>query len=183
MESETCASISHDEGTWSSTNCDESLGFTCRFKSSHYVSCPSGWEKWNGNCYLLQPEVTAMVFDAAEDGCLSRGGHLATVSSLAELDFIQSYIASYHLCGNEWWTTDTQAQKCYYTSQDKLSWYDASASCFESDSTLVVIDSSQTNDKFVSFSKFIHFHKIHFTINFLNSSTRIFILGWSYRFA
>ena len=56
---------------------------------AHYIACPSGWEKWNGNCYLLQPEVDSMVFDAAEQGCVNRGGHLASINSNEELDFIQ----------------------------------------------------------------------------------------------
>ena len=117
------------------------------------MACPSGWEKWNGNCYLLQPQVNAMEFGSAELGCVSRGGHLASIQDDSELAFIQSFIASYHRCGNDWWTEDTAENKCYYISGDLLSWSDANTSCMESDSNLVVIDSAEKNSKFVSYSK------------------------------
>ena len=120
---------------------------------AHYISCPSGWEKWNGNCYLLQPEVTSMVFDAAEQGCVNHGGHLASVGSNAELDFIQSLIASYHQCGDEYWAVDPDSKKCYYYSNDKLSWNNANVSCFDADSSLVTIDSASKSEKLLSFSK------------------------------
>lgn len=121
--------------------------FFTLFWIAHYIACPSGWAKWNGNCYLLQPEVNAMVFQSAEDGCVNRGGHLASIESEAELGFIQSYIAGYHQCGNDWWSLDVQENKCYYYSPDKLSWFDAKSSCDESDSTLVVVDSAAKNNK------------------------------------
>ena len=88
-----------------------------------------------------------MVFQSAEDGCVNRGGHLASIESEAELGFIQSYIAGYHQCGNDWWSLDVQENKCYYYSPDKLSWFDAKSSCDESDSTLVVVDSAAKNNK------------------------------------
>ena len=94
-----------------------------------------------------------MVFDAAEQGCVDRGGHLASVTSNAELDLIQSLIASYHECGDEYWATDPDNEKCYYYSKDKLSWPNANASCVESDSSLVTIDSAQKSAKILSLSK------------------------------
>ena len=94
-----------------------------------------------------------MVFDAAEQGCVNRGGHLASVTSNAELDLIQSLIASYHECGDEYWATDPDNEKCYYYSKDKLSWPNANASCVEADSSLVTIDSAQKSAKILSLSK------------------------------
>ena len=117
------------------------------------MSCPSGWEKWNNNCYLLQPEVTSMVFDEAEQGCVTRGGHLASVSSDEELDFIQALIAGYHECGDEYWAVDPDNSKCYYYSSDKLSWNNANVSCVDADSSLVTIDSAAKSEKLLSFSK------------------------------
>lgn len=93
-----------------------------------------------------------MEYKSAEEGCGTKGGHLASVASNKELDFLQSFIASYHQCGNDWWTLDPVAKKCFYFSHDSLSWFDALSSCMESDSQLVVIDSNEKNHKFISFS-------------------------------
>ena len=95
-----------------------------------------------------------MVFDAAEQGCVTRGGHLASISSNEELDYIQSLIAGYHQCGDEYWTIDPESEKCLYYSGDKLSWNNANVSCMESDSSLVTIDSADKSEKLLSFSKF-----------------------------
>ena len=94
-----------------------------------------------------------MVFDSAEQGCIDRGGHLASVTSNAELDFIQSLIVGYHECGDEYWATDPVNEKCYYYSTDKLTWNNANVSCVESDSSLVTIDSASKSAKLLSFSK------------------------------
>ena len=151
VETEQCTSQSQKDGNWYSDNCDESKSFTCRFKSTHYYSCPPGWEKWNYNCYLLQPEVMSMNFQSAEQKCINHGGHLVSVVNDEEVNFIQSYIASYHKCG-DLWTEDPENKMCYFYSGDSVTWSQANTSCIESDSSLVTIDSAAKNQKLLSFT-------------------------------
>ena len=51
------------------------------------VSCPAGWEEFGGHCYLvfLTPNTS---WQSAERDCQSKGGHLASIHSKAEEDFI-----------------------------------------------------------------------------------------------
>jgi len=51
------------------------------------ISCPTGWEKFEGRCYLF-PGTTYGSWDSAETICVGKGGHLASVHSYAEMDFI-----------------------------------------------------------------------------------------------
>ena len=51
------------------------------------LSCPTGWEKFEGHCYLF-PDTTYGSWDSAETICVGKGGHLASVHSYAEMDFI-----------------------------------------------------------------------------------------------
>ncbi len=53
-------------------------------------SCPSGWEESNGHCYQLS--TTLMSWANAESFCISKGGHLASVHSLAEETIINSLV-------------------------------------------------------------------------------------------
>ena len=50
------------------------------------ASCPDGWEEFEGSCYLLIESVQN--WQDAENDCILRGGHLASIHSKAEGDFI-----------------------------------------------------------------------------------------------
>ena len=117
---------------------------------AHYTSCPSGWEKYNSNCYLLQTGSNKMAFQDAENSCVGHGGHLASIVSSEELSYIQVMIANYHKCGNDYWTADWETETCYYYSTDKVDWFAAKASCEESSSKLTTIKSKAKNQKLLS---------------------------------
>ena len=51
------------------------------------ASCPAGWVEFEGSCYLLVL-TPAKVWQEAENDCILRGGHLASIHSKAEGDFI-----------------------------------------------------------------------------------------------
>ena len=54
--------------------------------------CPDYWTPFNDNCYLIVHQH--LTWDEAEKICNSRGGHLASIHSADENDFI------YNLLGN-----------------------------------------------------------------------------------
>ncbi len=49
-------------------------------------SCPSGWQKFEGHCYLLVEKFATWA--NAENDCISKGGHLASIHSADENNFI-----------------------------------------------------------------------------------------------
>ena len=153
--------------------------------SAHYTSCPSGWEKWNSNCYLLQTGSNKMAFQDAESSCVGHGGHLASIVSNEELQYIQVLIADYHKCGNDYWTADDDSQICYYYSTEKVDWFTAKASCEESSSSLTTIKSKEKNTKLLSLGNtYIKSALFISLFNFLFiffSSQWIFILDWLIR--
>ena len=57
-----------------------------RPRSYCFSLCPRGWTKWNNHCYkYVKSRVTG---DAAENACVAQGGHLASINSLAEQNFV-----------------------------------------------------------------------------------------------
>ena len=56
-------------------------------KIQSVASCPAGWEEFEGSCYLLDLTISHYWQDAEND-CILRGGHLASIHSQAEGDFI-----------------------------------------------------------------------------------------------
>ena len=119
---------------------------------AHYYSCPSGWEKWNYNCYLLQPEIIGMNWEEAEWMCSNHDSHLVSIVNNKERNFIKSFIASYHKCG-DYWTEDPDNKMCYFYSDESVTWSQAKSACEEQDSTLVIIQTAAKNQKLLSFSK------------------------------
>ncbi len=51
-------------------------------------SCPSGWQEFDSHCYLVVKSY--LTWENAEKNCKSKGGHLASVHSAAERNFIHS---------------------------------------------------------------------------------------------
>jgi hypothetical protein len=54
--------------------------------------CPGEWELFEGFCYLVV--TNSAVWDKAEKICISKGGHLASIHSDSENNFIQSLYSS-----------------------------------------------------------------------------------------
>jgi len=50
-------------------------------------SCPSGWEKFDKNCYLFQ-DTDLQPWTVARYKCQNQGGNLASITSQQEQDFI-----------------------------------------------------------------------------------------------
>ena len=55
-------------------------------------SCPSGWQEFEGHCYLLVEKFATWA--NAENDCISKGGHLASIHSADENNFIFKLQAS-----------------------------------------------------------------------------------------
>ncbi len=56
------------------------------------ADCPDGWKEFGGHCYKLFSD--ALWWEAAENYCQDLGGHLTSVHSQAENDFLQELKAS-----------------------------------------------------------------------------------------
>lgn len=50
-------------------------------------SCPTGWEKFDKNCYLFQ-DTDLQPWTAARYKCQNQGGNLVSITSQQEQDFI-----------------------------------------------------------------------------------------------
>ena len=59
--------------------------------------CPSGWAEFEGRCYLFSEKK--LIWANAENECIQRGGHLASIHSLAEHEFIYSISTNYTWLG------------------------------------------------------------------------------------
>nr|QNH72436.1 toxin candidate TRINITY_DN23930_c0_g1_i1.p1 [Pachycerianthus borealis] len=51
--------------------------------------CNEGWSLYDGNCYKQNPDCAT--FQLAEDYCVSQGGHLASIHSEEENQFVASF--------------------------------------------------------------------------------------------
>ena len=60
--------------------------FVSNCTASCVVSCPKGWEKFEGHCYLWSQDEKSWL--EAEDTCQSHGGHLASMKDKKTYDFV-----------------------------------------------------------------------------------------------
>jgi len=65
------------------------------FQTDESVACPDGWSHFNLSCYILIKK--SLSWRGAEGYCNKLGGHLASVHSLEENDFISG------LADGEYW--------------------------------------------------------------------------------
>ena len=62
-----------------------------------WYGCPANWVEFNGHCYMYSS--TSASWENAEAACVFYGGHLASVHSKAENDFIQQLISDWTWIG------------------------------------------------------------------------------------
>ncbi len=80
------------------TRIPESTTVTMTTAVTPGTSCPSGWQEFEGHCYLLV-KVVGVTWAGAEKDCKDKGGHLTSIHSAAESSFIHSLYSSYLLIG------------------------------------------------------------------------------------
>jgi hypothetical protein len=66
----------------------ESTTVTTTAETTIGSSCPSSWQEFADHCYLV--EDNRVTWAEAENDCNNKGGHLASVHSAAENNFIRS---------------------------------------------------------------------------------------------
>ncbi len=52
--------------------------------------CPPGWVGFEAHCYFYSGNEVSMSWPNAENDCINRGGHLASIHSQAEHDLVYS---------------------------------------------------------------------------------------------
>ncbi len=77
--------------------------------------CPNGWREFESHCYFFSGNETRLIWVNAENDCIHRGGHLASIHSLAEQDFVVS------ISTNRTWlgASDIIAEVCFFSSTSK----------------------------------------------------------------
>ena len=138
---EECAVI-HQEGDWSSAACDVKAGFHCKLTASAYLSCPLGWEIFNGACYLAQDELLS--WEDARAGCVNKGGDLVSVADEGEQGEVLALIHSGPECPHDF---QLVGGLCYLYVEQSLSWADAETHCKDSDAHLAKITNKGKNDQ------------------------------------
>jgi hypothetical protein len=79
---------------WEDSSClatevhDNTVAVICQYSNS----CPSGWQEFENHCYMV-PNV-GRYWTEAEKDCNNKGGHLASIHSAAEHNFIHSLAPS-----------------------------------------------------------------------------------------
>ena len=86
-----CVSL-QESGKWLSVPCDKTQPALCQL-SACTPRCPAGWSKFEGHCY--RADYTKRQAKDAEAECQKFGGHLASIQSQDENDFIQTLAFPY----------------------------------------------------------------------------------------
>ena len=75
--------------------------------------CPEDWEQYEDHCYMFH--TNSSTWADAENDCVSKGGHLASVHSKAENDFIDSmYSAGGLWLGAKGFVSEVQECICIF---------------------------------------------------------------------
>ncbi|XP_063789727.1 secretory phospholipase A2 receptor isoform X2 [Pseudophryne corroboree] len=122
--------------TWNSFECDSRLPYACKkyltprqhetFENWKYypTKCELDWSPYNRHCYNLQTEEFSW-FEASA-ACITNGGELMSVTSLAEIEFLLHFLA--HENVSEAWIGLSTIDRDLVTFQ----WSDGSAVTFTS---------------------------------------------------
>ncbi|XP_033121188.1 uncharacterized protein LOC117120284 [Anneissia japonica] len=81
---------------------DEGTGFLARYTEQTFEpelinknitgSCPSGWKKYNAQCYAFQTADKMIDWNTAHSNCVAIGGTLASISTYDEMQYIHSIL-------------------------------------------------------------------------------------------
>jgi hypothetical protein len=72
--------------------------------------CPSGWRDFESHCYFFSGKETRLIWPNAEYDCITRGGHLASIHSQAEQNFVLSISTNHTWLG----ASDNLLEVSYY---------------------------------------------------------------------
>ncbi|KAE9549339.1 hypothetical protein FO519_007455 [Halicephalobus sp. NKZ332] len=72
---------------WQAYDCSTKMPSLCQVHAVYSV-CDPDWHLFNGTQMCYKTIVENMTFDSAEDYCKNNGGHLASIHSLAENEFV-----------------------------------------------------------------------------------------------
>jgi hypothetical protein len=73
--------------------------------------CPAGWSEFEARCYWFSGKESRLSWLKAETDCIHRGGHLASVHSRAEQNFVFSISSNYTWLG----ASDTVSEVGFYS--------------------------------------------------------------------
>jgi len=94
-----CAEIIGDNNGetigWNDLACDHRRGYICQKETAFF--CPDGWKKFYQNCYNFVEKT--LNWQDAENHCKQEGGHLASVNSKEENDFIRTISSGWFWLG------------------------------------------------------------------------------------
>ncbi|CAJ0943278.1 unnamed protein product, partial [Mesorhabditis belari] len=116
-----CSTIRSIDGQWHGAACSQNLGHICAVSMT--ASCPRNWNFFNGTgmCYYHGQNAT---FLEAEKVCRSSGGHLASVHSDAENDFIKNLTWSTQCAYvNTWISGTTLLGGTFDQSRNRTTWW------------------------------------------------------------
>jgi hypothetical protein len=70
-----------------------------RKKAAPTSICPDSWSEFEARCYWFSGNESRLSWQNAENDCIQRGGHLASIHSQAEQIFIFSISTNYTWLG------------------------------------------------------------------------------------
>jgi hypothetical protein len=84
--------VEHTEFWWQDSSClattvdQKKVAPICQYEGD----CPGGWQMFDGHCYQVSLNRTS--WENAEADCYYKGGHLASIHSLAEHNLISKLV-------------------------------------------------------------------------------------------
>uniref|UniRef100_A0A914PM20 C-type lectin domain-containing protein n=1 Tax=Panagrolaimus davidi TaxID=227884 RepID=A0A914PM20_9BILA len=115
-----CATLSINDGYWRSENCFKTKPYICKVDKSFYepsttpittttsgypafVQCPYPFAYFQPthSCYGVGSLTVPSNWSVAEQYCLGYGGHLASIHSVQEINFLASYL---YVSSTQYWT-------------------------------------------------------------------------------
>uniref|UniRef100_A0AC34G2R8 C-type lectin domain-containing protein n=1 Tax=Panagrolaimus sp. ES5 TaxID=591445 RepID=A0AC34G2R8_9BILA len=105
--SSSCISVKSNSGLWTSGDCFQTKPYACMVSSSIYIppstavpvflNCTHGWTYFepSHSCFGIDASHQAS-WDNAEQYCQDLGGHLPSIHSVEEENFLQSYVFAFN---------------------------------------------------------------------------------------
>ncbi|KAE9546715.1 hypothetical protein FO519_010073, partial [Halicephalobus sp. NKZ332] len=96
-----CVSLSIGDGyQWHTRSCSDFLPTICQIPASYSI-CDPDWSLFTGTQMCYKTVINRLSFDDAEKSCQSNGGHLVSIHSEAENEFVINIAASGITTDNE----------------------------------------------------------------------------------